>query len=49
MIPPLIIRLGKTTWWHLECTICHEKFDYKAGKGMITCPNCGISSHTMWL
>jgi hypothetical protein len=46
---PLIVKLGETTWWHMECTICKEKFDYKECDGMITCPNCGAGQHTSWI
>lgn len=46
---PLIVRLGKTTWWHMKCLTCSEKFDYKEGDGIITCPNCGTSNYYMWI
>lgn len=50
MIPLFIIRLGETVWWHMECTICKERFDYKGGEeGVIICPNCGAGQHTYWI
>lgn len=50
MIPLFIIKLGETVWWHMECTVCKERFDYKEREeGTIICPNCGVGQHTYWL
>ena len=50
MFPLLILKLGETVWWHMECTGCKERFDYKYEEpGTIVCPICGMSQHSVWL